>query len=114
MGRGSGDPYAEGVEDTEVGYDLWEDTGVLGFWYPRIMCVVDVRMVDTDSDTYAGIQPHKVQTRYGWRKKRKYLDACLGWRLHFTPMVLSVDGFMGYDTKADTKQLAAALTNKWY
>ena len=49
--RGSGYPYAE---NTDVGADLWGYTGVLGFWYPRRMCVFDVRVVDTDEDTYVG------------------------------------------------------------
>ena len=38
----------------EVGADLWVDNGVLGFWDPRRMCVFDVHVMDTDSDTFSG------------------------------------------------------------
>ena len=54
---GSGYPYAE---DMDVGADLRVDTGVLGFWDPRMMCDFDVCVVDMDEDTYAGTQQNKV------------------------------------------------------
>ena len=41
-----GYPYAE---ESEVGADLYEDTGVLGFCPPRRMCAFNDRVVDTDT-----------------------------------------------------------------
>ena len=44
------------------------------------MYVFDVRLVDTDADTYMRTQLHKVLTHPDQRKKGKYLEAWLEWR----------------------------------
>ena len=77
------------------------------------MCFFDVHVVDMDSDTYTGTQPHKVLKRHEQRKKVKYLEAYLERRQHFTPLLFLVGGVMGEDTKAYIKQLASAVSNKW-
>ena len=41
-----GDPYAE---ESEVETGIHGDVGVLGFWYPRSMCIFEVIDVDTDA-----------------------------------------------------------------
>ena len=99
-GRLSVDPC---TEDMEVGADLRGDTSFLSFWYPRRMCVFDIRVVDTDADTYVGTQPHKVLTHHEQCNKVKYLEAFLECRQHFTPLMFLVDSVVGEDTKAATK-----------
>ena len=47
-------------------------------------------------------------------KKRNYLKAYIEQMLHFSPLVLSLDGVMVEEKKADTKQLGTHLSNKWY
>ena len=105
-----GEPYAE---ESEVGADLCGDMGLLGFRPPCKMCVFDVHNVDTYAASYDGRRPDKILSQHKWRKKGKYPEACLERRRHFTPLVFSADGVMGEETKATTKQLAAALPNKW-
>ena len=46
-------------------------------------------------------------------KKRKYLDACLERRRHFTPLVHSVDGMLGREALTALKQCARAIAPKW-
>ena len=53
-----------------------------------MMCVFGVCVVNTDTDTYAGTQLHKVPTHNEQLKKGKYLDACLEQEQHFTPLML--------------------------
>ena len=63
------------MQDTEVGADLQGDTDVLDFWDTRIMCVFDLCVVDTDADTYAGTQTHKLLTHHKRHNKGHYLGA---------------------------------------
>jgi len=46
-------------------------------------------------------------------KKKKYLDACLERRRHFTPLVFSVDGMRGMEANNATKRVATLLAHKW-
>jgi hypothetical protein len=45
-------------------------------------------------------------------KKKKYLEVCLEQRRHFTPFVVSNDGFLGKDAKVLLKTLSTLLTEK--
>jgi hypothetical protein len=46
-------------------------------------------------------------------KKKKYLEACLGQRCHFSPLVVSMDGLIGKEAKTLLKKLSALLAEKW-
>ena len=46
-------------------------------------------------------------------KNDKYLKACHRIRKDFTPMVYSVDGIAGRDTRSAEKHLVTALAAKW-
>ena len=105
-----GDTYAE--ERTFV-TDLHGDMGVLDFWAPCRMCDFDVHIVVKDAASYYGRHPHKILSRNERRQKGKYLETCLKTRRHFMSLVFSVDGVMEEEKKSATKQLAAALSNKW-
>ena len=59
------------------------------------MCVLNFHIVDTDSKSYDGRHPHKILSHCKWCKKGKYIEDCLERRLHFTPLILSVDRVMG-------------------
>ena len=45
-------------------------------------------------------------------KKDKYLKACLDRRRHFSPLVYSVDGLAGKETRAAERRLASLLASK--
>jgi hypothetical protein len=47
-------------------------------------------------------------------KKRKYLEACLRQRRHFSPFVVSTeDGLFGKDVKPLLKKLSSLFAEKW-
>ena len=46
-------------------------------------------------------------------KKRKYLDACLEQRRHFTPFVVSCEGLFGKEATFFMKRHAKKLADKW-
>ena len=77
------------------------------------MCAFVFSVVDTESVSYDGRHPHKILSQHERRKKGGYLEAFLDRRRHLTPLVFSVDGVMGEETKVETKQLDDALSNKW-
>ena len=46
-------------------------------------------------------------------KKKKYLQACLDQRRHFTPYVADCFGLLGEEAIAVNQRLAAKLAKKW-
>jgi hypothetical protein len=50
---------------------------------------------------------------YEREKKKKYLEACLKQRPHFTPFVVSTDVLIGKESKILLKKLSALLSEKW-
>ena len=75
--------------------------------------VLDGRVCDTDAKTYLRASPERALERAEREKKRKYLQACLDNRRHFTPLVASVDGLLGSEFEAFLKRLAAKVARKW-
>jgi hypothetical protein len=84
-----------------------------GFWARGTDCIVDVRVTDTDAKSYCKRPPDKVLESGEKLKKKKYLEACLEQRRHFTPFVCSVDGLLGREAQTFAKRLAAKLAKKW-
>jgi hypothetical protein len=72
-----------------------------------------VRITDTDAKTYRSKDPAKVLAQHEREKKKKYLEACLERRRHFTPFVVSADGMIGKEAKVMMKRLSALLAEKW-
>ena len=72
------------------------------------MCVVNTEAVSYQSKT-----PEKCLETVDREKKKKYLNACLNKRLHFTPFVALVDGINGVEAEATLKCIASRLTQKW-
>jgi hypothetical protein len=84
------------TEQTATGKDERGDLLVRGFWARGTDCVLDARVTDTDAKSYSKRDPAKVLVESQEKeKKRKYLEACLERRRHFTPFVCSVDGMLG-------------------
>ena len=89
------------------------DVACHGFWKRGTTTIFDLRVVDLGAPTYRGSKPQKVLARHEKDKKKKYLDACLERRRHFTPMVYSVDGMTASETSAAHRKLASLLSTKW-
>jgi hypothetical protein len=89
------------------------DVAVDGFWRNGRRCIFDVRITDTECRTTRNLDPFKVLRRCEQLKKEKHLRACHEMRRDFTPLVYSVDGCAGRETKQAERKLAGALAGKW-
>ena len=83
------------------------DISATNFWATGQETIFDVRVTDTDNRT------EKVLKKQEGEKKAKYSEACQEARLHFTPLVYSVDGMEGKEATAARKRLASMLAEKW-
>eukprot|EP00978_Attheya_sp_CCMP212_P019465 scaffold54527_cov24-Attheya_sp.AAC.2 len=89
------------------------DLLVRGVWSKRTSCIVNVRICDTDSNSYLSSTPEKVLRKKELEKKKKYLQPCLDSRRDFTPCVLLVDGMLATEAKELNKRLAGKIANRW-
>ena len=89
------------------------DIAVDGFWKHGRRCIFDVRMTDTECRTTRNQEPEKVLNKCEKLKKAKHLAPCLEQRRDFTPLVYSVDGMAGRETKQAERRAASLLANKW-
>eukprot|EP00978_Attheya_sp_CCMP212_P032240 scaffold124880_cov38-Attheya_sp.AAC.2 len=92
---------------------LHGDLLVQGVWSKQTSCIIDVRICDTDSNSYLSSTPEKVLWKQELEKKKKYLQPCLDSRRDFTPYVLSVDGMLVTEAKELNKRLAGKIANLW-
>ena len=89
------------------------DILIHGFYEKQTSCIIDVRVTDSDSPSNLSALPEKVLLRHEKEKKKKYLEACIEERRHFSPYVCDCYGLLGEEAKAVNKKLAAKLANKW-
>ena len=76
------------------------DVSVHGFWKRGTPAIFDIRITDTDAPSNRTRDPYKVLAYHKKMKKEKYSELCLARCRHFTPLVFSVDGLQGTETKA--------------
>lgn len=89
------------------------DLLVRGFWTQNTDCIIDVRICDVNQPSYLVRKPSSIIKSSENDKKRKYLDACLEQRRHFTPFVVSCEGLFGKEADFFMKRLAKKLADKW-
>jgi hypothetical protein len=88
------------------------DILIRNLWQNGTDCILDVRITDTDAASYRHKDPKKVLEQHEREKKKKYLQACLDQRRHFSPFVVSTDGLIGREAKVILKVLASRLAEK--
>ena len=96
-----------------LGDEARGDKGVHGFLKRGTTCIFDARVTNTTCPTYQGKKVMQVLAMHEKAKKDKYLEACLERRHHFTPLVYSVQGVPGEETRAAEKRLAGHLAHRW-
>ena len=82
-------------------------------WQPHTATLLDVRVVDTDAQSYASRTVDAVLCSAEQEKKRKYSAAVEERRASFTPYVVSVDGVMGHDAQHLMKNLCEQIAMNW-
>ena len=111
--RGNQQCPAEEEEKDDGGTEEKGDLLIRDLWKRGTDCILDMRVVNTDSPSYGLRDPEAVLRSAERAKKRKYLQACLDQRRHFTPFVCSVDGLVADEAKAVMKRLAGRLASRW-
>ena len=89
------------------------DLLIHGLFEKQTSCILDIRVTDTDSPSYLSSTPERCIRNQEKAKKKKYLEACLEQRRHFTPYVCDTNGLLGAEAEAVNKRLAGKLASKW-
>ena len=74
--------------------------------------LMDVRVVDTDAQSYFDHSLREVLNSAELEKRRKHVAACQEQKAQFNPLCFSVDGMWGGETNWFMKRLAEHLTSK--
>ena len=89
------------------------DLAVRGVWNPQTEALFDVRVVNTDAQSYATRPVIAVLDSIAKAKKAKHHQACMDRRADFTPFITSTDGVLHREAEHFLKRLAARLSDKW-
>ena len=89
------------------------DLSVRGVWIPQVEALFDIRVVDTDAQSYRNSSPMDILSGAEKEKKNKYHEACTERRALFTPLCTSVDGMLGKEAAVFVKRIAERLSSKW-
>jgi hypothetical protein len=94
---------------------LVADLGIRGLWQPQRDALIDIRVVDSDANSYVARRHTVAQILNSAQeeKKRKYLTACSARRADFTPFVVTCDGALGPEATRLVEELGSRLSNKW-
>ena len=95
-----------------VGPEARGDFAIKGFWTETNLCIFDIRITDVNASSYHNTSPEKILLKAETSKKNKYLHQCMTQRKHFTPLVYSIEGFPGPETKAAERRLGQLLSEK--
>ena len=101
------------TEDCTDGETLIADLGVRGVWSPQSEALFDIRVIDTDAQSYLSQAPDLVLFRAEAEKKQKYSAAATARRAHFTPLCFTVDGLAGSEAACFLRRLAGGLSYRW-
>ena len=102
------------VCDGSAGADtLITDLCVCGVWEPQTEALFDIRVIDTDAQSYLARSPCDVLCSAEGEKKRKYLQAFQNRHTTFTPLCVSVDGMLGSEAEFFVKRLSDFLAARW-
>ena len=92
---------------------LVADLGVRGLWVAQTEALLDIRVMDTDAQSYTSRTVDSVLLSAENEKKKKYLDAVEARHASFTPFVTSIDGVLAREANSVIKLLATRIALKW-
>jgi hypothetical protein len=102
------------VKDTEGMSTPTEGRGDLlirNLWKHQTDCILDVHITNLGAPSNIHRKPEAVILSQE-REKKKYLQACLDQRRHFSPFVVSCDGVLGKEAKVVLQNLTGSLAKK--
>lgn len=92
---------------------LIADLYARGVYERQIAASFDIRVTDTDAQSYCSRSPISVLKSAEVEKKAKYSRACEERHISFTPLVTSVDGLLAPEFENLMKRLSDCLAAKW-
>ena len=104
------EPVIREVDDVIGSPALIGDLAIRGVWMPQVEALFNVRIIDTDAQSYSKHSPREVIKSAEKDKKDKYVEACEA-RSVFTPLCCAVDGMLGKEVEVFIK--GEGLSNKW-
>ena len=107
------EPIVKEAHDGNSSDVLVADLCIRGVWLPQAEALFDIRIIDTDAQSYLSQPPVSVILTVENEKKRKYLNASVARRAHFTPLCFSVDGVAGLEAASFLRRLAFSLSSRW-
>ena len=90
---------------------LVADLGVRGLWAAQTEALFDIRVMDTDAQSYISRTVDSVLLSA--ENEKKYLDAVEAGHASFTPFVTSIDGVLAREANSVMKLLATKIALKW-
>ena len=93
---------------------LRADLSIRGLYEKQTEALLDIRVTDTDAESYKHKSLEQVLKQQETEKKRKYKKACEERRCHFTPFVASTDGALGWEAQSFIRRLGRELAIKWH
>ena len=96
----------------QYGETLIADLCVHGVWLPQAEALFDIRVVDTDAQSYLHRTPGRVLLNVEV-EKNKYADACDTRCTHFAPLCFSIIGLVGSEATCYLKRMACRLSTQW-
>eukprot|EP00957_Ditylum_brightwellii_P163881 12476371-Ditylum_brightwellii.AAC.1 len=92
---------------------LYGDLVIHHLWQSNTNTIINVCIMDTNVKSYISKPVKTVLEKQEKDKKRKYLQACIDQRRHFSPFVVSVDGMLGKEAAIVLKRISQKLAQKW-
>ena len=90
------------------------DLSVCGVWQPQATTFFDVRVVDSDANSYLHRDVGAVLSSIEHTKKHKYSQAAETINASFTPFVVTADGALGLEAKTFICHLAEKIAANWH
>ena len=106
------EPIVREADNTVGTSALVVDMAIQGVWMPRAKALFDVRVINTDAQSYSNHMPQDV-LQSAEKEKAKYVIACEERRASFTPICCSVNGLFGKEAKVFLKMIGEGLATKW-
>ena len=98
------------------GSDKHKDTRggamIQGLWDRQVNAIIDVKLGETDTDTYKYKPMTSLLARWENIKKDKNSKHWHNQRKHFSPFVISVDGMLGRESLVLLSQLSQVMAKK--
>ena len=108
------EPVVRKPNDHEKVPALVADLSVRGVWQPQATTFFDVRVVDSDANSYLHRDVGAVLSSIEHTKKHKYSQAAETINASFTPFVVTADGALGLEAKTFIRHLAEKIAAIWH